>query len=142
MHNTWRFGIDRILAGVAMSDDSHAWIGTTLPPDDVSSNRVEMAGRFAEYVDRLQKVVDSLTGARPLRDWLSALSDGINLLARVSESDVWQTSQVQREFADVLADAGPRADTLMRLPDIRPPRTAPQWDRPGPTSAPAPDGPA
>ena len=99
-----------------MSDDSHAWIGTTLPLDDVSSNRVELAGRFAEYVDRLQKVVDSLTGARPLRDWLSALSDGINLLARVSDSDVWQTSQVQREFADVLADAGPRADTLMRRP--------------------------
>ena len=83
VHNTWRFGID-ILAGVAMSDDSHAWIGTTLPLDDVGNNRVELAGRFAEYVDRLQKVVDSLTGARPLRDWLSALSDGINLLARVS----------------------------------------------------------
>ena len=67
IQNTWRFGIDRVLAGVAMSDDSHAWIDTTLPLDDVSSNRVELAGQLAEYVDRLQHVVESLTGARPLR---------------------------------------------------------------------------
>lgn len=119
LHNTWRFGIDRVLAGVAMSDDSHAWLGTTLPLDDVSSNRVELAGRLAEYIDRLQRVVDALSGARPLRNWLTTLTDGIEWLARVSETDAWQTSQVQREFAEILADAGPRADTVMRLPDIR-----------------------
>ena len=66
VHNTWRFGIDRVLAGVALSDDSHAWIGSTLPLDDVSSNRVELAGKLAEYVDRLQRTVDELNGARPL----------------------------------------------------------------------------
>ena len=48
VHNTWRFGIDRVLAGVALSDDSHGWIGSTLPLDDVSSNRVELAGKLAE----------------------------------------------------------------------------------------------
>ena len=73
VQNTWRFGIDRVLAGVAMSDDSHAWLGTTLPLDDVGSNRVELAGRLAEYVERLQHVVESLSGARPLSDWLAAL---------------------------------------------------------------------
>ena len=62
VHNTWRFGIDRVLAGVAMSDDSHAWLGSTLPLDDVGSNRVELAGQLAEFVDRLQRTVDALTG--------------------------------------------------------------------------------
>lgn len=119
VHNTWRFGIDRVLAGVAMSDDSHAWIDATLPLDDVSSNRVQLAGQFAEFVARLQRVVDSLTGARPLRDWLSALSEGIDLLTQVGDADLWQTGQLQREFASTLADAGPRADTVLRLPDIR-----------------------
>ena len=119
VHNTWRFGIDRVLAGVAMSDDSHAWIGATLPLDDVSSNRVELAGQLAEYVDRLQRTVDSLNGARPLRDWLTTLETGIGLLTRVDDADAWQSSQVQHEFADILAAAGSRADTLMRLPDIR-----------------------
>jgi exodeoxyribonuclease V gamma subunit len=119
VQNTWRFGIDRVLAGVAMSDDSRAWIDTTLPLDDVSSNRVELAGQLAEYVDRLQHVVESLTGARPLRDWLTALEDGINLLARVGDDDAWQISQLQREFGDVLTDSGPRAETTMRLQDVR-----------------------
>ena len=27
LHNTWQFGVDRILTGVAMSDDSQAWLG-------------------------------------------------------------------------------------------------------------------
>ena len=119
IQNTWRFGIDRVLAGVAMSDDSRAWLDITLPLDDVSSNRVELAGQLAEYVDRLQHVVQSLTGAKPLRQWLTALEDGIGLLARVDDDDAWQTSQLQREFGDVLTNAGPRADTNMRLPDIR-----------------------
>ncbi|HEX3285610.1 MAG TPA: exodeoxyribonuclease V subunit gamma [Mycobacterium sp.] len=119
IQNTWRFGIDRVLAGVAMSDDSRAWIDTTLPLDDVSSNRVELAGQLAEYVDRLQHVVESLTGARPLRDWLTALENGINLLARVGDDDAWQTSQLQCEFGDVLTNSGPRAVTKMRLPDVR-----------------------
>ena len=118
VHNTWRFGIDRILAGVAMSDDAHAWIDNTLPLDDVSSNRVELAGQLAEFVCRLERVVDSLTGARPLQQWLAALSDGVAMLTRITDSDAWQTSQMQREFAEVLEQAGSRADTVLRLSDI------------------------
>lgn len=119
VHNTWRFGIDRVLAGVAMSDDAHAWIDATLPLDDVSSNRVELAGRLAEFVDRLQRTVSSLTAAQPLRTWLAALSTGIAQLTRTSEADAWQFAQLEREFADVLAAAGPRADTVLRLPDVK-----------------------
>ncbi|MDP7736970.1 exodeoxyribonuclease V subunit gamma [Mycobacterium paragordonae] len=119
VHNTWRFGLDRVLAGVAMSETAHAWIDSTLPLDDVGSNRIELVGQFAEYIDRLQRVVDSLTAAQPLRQWLTALADGIGLLTHTAEDDAWQTNQMQREFADVLRTAGSRDQTLMRLPDIR-----------------------
>ena len=67
--NTWRFGLDRILTGVAMSDDAHAWLDTALPLDDVGSDRVDVAGRFAELVDRLTSVIDRLSGVRPLTRW-------------------------------------------------------------------------
>jgi exodeoxyribonuclease V gamma subunit len=119
IQNTWRFGVDRVLAGVAMSDDSHAWLDTTLPLDDVGSNRVELAGRLAEYVDRLSETVESLSGARPLSNWLQALTDGIGTLTAVPDADAWQSSQVQREFGDILAKAGPHGDTVLRLPDVR-----------------------
>ncbi|OBK30940.1 exodeoxyribonuclease V subunit gamma [Mycobacterium asiaticum] len=119
VHNTWRFGLDRVLAGVAKSETSHDWIDSTLPLDDVGSNRIELVGQFAEYVDRLQRAVDSLTGTRPLRQWLTALADGIGQLTQLDDDDTWQTSQMQREFADILRTAGPRAETMLRLPDIR-----------------------
>jgi exodeoxyribonuclease V gamma subunit len=118
VHNTWRFGIDRVLAGVAMSDDAHAWIGSTLPLDDVGSNRVELAGQLAEFVDRLQRTVDALTGDHSLAEWLHALTEGIAMMTRVNDADAWQTSQMQREFGQVLADAGPRSGTTLRLPDV------------------------
>ena len=106
VHNTWRFGIDRVLAGVAMSDDSHAWIDATLPLDDVSSNRVELAGQFAEFVDRLQHgSTRSPAHGRCASGW-PRWPTASTLLTRVDDDGPWQTSQMQREFADVLADAG------------------------------------
>lgn len=119
VHNTWRFGIDRILAGVAMSDDSNAWIDATLPLDDVSSNRVQLAGQLAEFVTRLQHALDSLAGTRTLTEWLAALTDGVTLLTQVHDGDAWQSGQMRREFAAVLGHAGARGDTALRLPDIR-----------------------
>lgn len=117
LHNTWRFGLDRILVGVAMSDDSQAWLATALPLDDVGSNKVELAGRLAELVERLHHVAESLSGTQPLIDWLDALAEGVGLLTR--SDDAWQEAQLQREFADVLEQAGSRASTLLRLPDVR-----------------------
>ena len=119
LQNTWQFGVDRVLAGVALSEDSQAWLGTTLPLDDVGSNRVELAGRLAEFVERLTVATDALTGTRRLADWLAALADGVASLTRVDRDDAWQSGQVQREFATVLADASAREDTPLRLPDVR-----------------------
>ena len=31
VHNTWQFGLDRILTGVTMSEDARAWLDVTLP---------------------------------------------------------------------------------------------------------------
>ena len=118
VHNTWRFGLDRILAGVALSDDSQNWLEATLPLDDVGSNSVELAGRLTEFCDRLQRVIESLSGTRPLRDWLTALTDGIRLITRVNDADAWQLSQLEREFNGILARAGSGDKTALRLSDV------------------------
>lgn len=116
LHNTWRFGLDRILAGVAMSDDSHAWLGTTLPLDDVSSNRVELAGRFADFVERLTDAVRAMTGSRPLDDWLQTLTEAIESLTLAEED--WPAAQVHREFAGI-AEHAAGSTVALRLSDIR-----------------------
>lgn len=118
VHNTWRFGLDRILTGVAMSDDSQAWLDTALPLDDVGSSQVELAGKLAEFVARLQSAVDKLDGTRPLAEWVTALRDGVAELADAG-SEAWQSAHLQRELTQVLSDAAARSDTVLRLPDVR-----------------------
>lgn len=119
IQNTWRFGIDRVLAGVAMSDDSQSWLGVTLPLDDVGSNRVELAGRLAEFVDRLRQAVESLDGTLPLDQWLSRIADAVEALTAVGGDDLWQVGQLRQEFSDVVEEADSRSATILRLPDVR-----------------------
>jgi len=133
VQNTWRFGLDRVLAGVALSADAgagergrvagevgaDAWLGTTLPLDDVGSNRVDLAGRFAELLDRVVAVTDQLTATRPLRAWLTDLGKGVLSLTRVPRAEHWQVGHLQRELATTLAEADERADLPMRLSDVR-----------------------
>ncbi len=102
-----------------MSDDSQAWLDTALPLDDVGSNRIELAGRLAEFVARLESAADALTGTRPLTEWIEALTNSVAQLTRVGPGDAWQEGQLQREFSEVLTQAGSHTDTKLRLPDVR-----------------------
>jgi exodeoxyribonuclease V gamma subunit len=117
VQNTWQFGLDRILAGAAVSEDAGRWFGTTLPLDDVSSTDIDLTGRLAECLDRLQRSSDELTGAHPVEHWVSTLSDAIAGLTLVARGDEWQTGQMQRELAAIGAAAG--AGTTLRLADVR-----------------------
>ena len=117
--NTWEFGLDRLLAGVALSDDSSAWLDRALPLDDVGSAQVDLVGRLTEYVDRLRVATDRLAGTHPLRHWLEALSDGVSALTAVSSLDGWQPGQVQRELGRVRRAAAGLGEVALRLPDVR-----------------------
>ena len=118
--NTWRAGLDRILLGVAMADEDQNRLGLALPLDDVGSGDVELAGRLAELLDRLQTALDALAGTRPLGDWLNALSDAVDGLTDVGTDDGWQQAEVRRELGDVAEAAGQRVSgTQLGLSDIR-----------------------
>ena len=65
--NTWRSGLDRVLLGVAMAEDGQRLFAGTLPLDDVESGDIELAGRLAEFVERLHAAFDGLAGDRTMR---------------------------------------------------------------------------
>jgi exodeoxyribonuclease V gamma subunit len=117
--NTWEFGLDRLLTGVALSDDSSAWLDRALPLDDVGSAQVDLVGRLTEYVDRLRTATDRLTGTHPLGHWLDALDEGVASLTVVSSVDAWQPGQVQRELGRVRRAAADLGRIDLRLPDVR-----------------------
>jgi exodeoxyribonuclease V gamma subunit len=117
--NTWRFGLDRVLAGVALSDDSGIWIGPTLPLDDVSTTDIGLAGRVAEAVDRLQALTEQLAGVHDVGRWLDLLRDAMEQLADVPRGEEWQFAQAHRELASLGREATAGAALELRLPDVR-----------------------
>lgn len=115
--NTWRFGLDRILTGVALSDDSGLWLGPTLPLDDVSTTDISLAGRFAEAIDRLAALTGQLGGEHQVEHWMEVLATGVEQVCDVPRDDEWQLAQVRRELAGLGTASG--AGLTLRLPDIR-----------------------
>ncbi len=118
VQNTWRFGLDRVLAGVAVSDDADRFFGTVLPVDDVGSTTIDLAGRLAELLDRLRRITDALTGSHPVAHWLEVVGEGVDQLTAVARDDEWQTAQVHRELA-AMVQATEGHDLELRLPDVR-----------------------
>jgi exodeoxyribonuclease V gamma subunit len=117
--NTWAAGLDRILLGIAMSEDDQCWIDTALPLDDVDSGDADLIGRLAEVVDRLGEVIVALSGEHPLTRWLDVLASGVDALTAVTDRDAWQASQVRAELADVAAAAADAVQVRLSLADVR-----------------------
>jgi exodeoxyribonuclease V gamma subunit len=118
--NTWRAGLDRLLLGAAMDEDELRTLGLALPLDDVDSNEVDLAGRVAEFVDRLGAVVASLSGVQTPAQWASALLTAVDCLTDVAPRDEWQLAQARWQISDAVATSGDRGSRVgLRLSDIR-----------------------
>ena len=115
---TWRAGLDRVLLGVAMTEDGHRLFEGVLALDDVESGAIDLAGRFAELVDRLGAALDSLSGAKPVAGWAAAIAEAADALTTTGARDAWQRAELQRVLDVVVeqARAGGRADTTRLLP--------------------------
>ncbi len=117
---TWRAGLDRILLGATMSEESGQWLGLALPLDDVESSDVDLAGRVAEMVARVSQWLDHWTGPHSLKFWLDTLKSATMSLTQVTAEDGWQQTELEREFAALAVAAGDRFDrTQLRLTDVR-----------------------
>ncbi|MGH9176997.1 MAG: exodeoxyribonuclease V subunit gamma [Acidimicrobiales bacterium] len=103
--NTWRAGLDRVLLGVAMAEEGERLVGGVLPLDDVDSGDIDLAGRLAELVDRLQGALAGLAGPQPLVAWVDAITAGADALTATSDADAWQRGQLRRLLDDVQREA-------------------------------------
>jgi exodeoxyribonuclease V gamma subunit len=120
--NTWRRGIDRMLVGVAMTEEERPLIGGVLALDDVESDAIDLAGRFAEFVDRVHRAVDALTHPQTVVGWTESIADAADALTATSDSQSWQRRELQRLLEDVATESaagdGERAASL-ELADVR-----------------------
>ena len=114
--NTLGTARDRLLLGISADESDLAWLGTALPLDDVESSDVDLAGRYAEFLDRLDAVLAGLRGPHTTQVWSALLAEALDLLTEVGESDVWQRNQAGRFLGEVSESAG---DAELTLPDMR-----------------------
>ena len=92
--NTWRSGLDRVLLGVAMAEDGQRLFAETLPLDDVESGDIELAGRLAEFIERLHTAVDALSADRTMREWAFELASMADSLTMTSPGEAWQRAEL------------------------------------------------
>jgi exodeoxyribonuclease V gamma subunit len=119
---TWRAGLDRILLGVAMTEEDRRLVAGVLPLDDVESGAIDLAGRLSECVDRVQTAVDALSEAQTIDGWAAAIADAADALTSTSERDSWQRAELQRLLDDVLGEAtgdGQPSTAELELADVR-----------------------
>ncbi|MFI9404810.1 exodeoxyribonuclease V subunit gamma [Nocardia sp. NPDC052316] len=113
--NTLNAAVDRILLGVTAGETSEDWLDLALPLDDVDSNDVDLAGRFAEFIDRLAVCLRDLRGPRPADDWATVLGRALDLLTDVPDSQAWVRTEARQELAAATEHAG---DVPLRLADV------------------------
>ncbi|MBA3748694.1 MAG: exodeoxyribonuclease V subunit gamma, partial [Solirubrobacterales bacterium] len=116
--NSWRAGLDRILVGVTMTEDEQRLFGGVLPLDDVDSGAIDLSGRFAELVDRLQAAIDALTEPKTIDEWAASIATTTDELTATSPKDAWQRAELQRLLDDVVEHANAASPTIS-LPELR-----------------------
>jgi len=120
--NTWKSGLDRLLVGVAAAEGGQRLIGGVLPLDDVGSGDIDLAGRFAEFIDRLHRAITDLAGARTIDGWAESIARAAGALTDAAGRDAWQTLALDSLLHEVVDEAsvGGRVHAcLLSLPEVR-----------------------
>jgi exodeoxyribonuclease V gamma subunit len=113
--NTLNAAVDRILLGVTADESGDDWLDLALPLDDVDSNDVDLAGRFAEFIDRLAVCLRDLRGPRPAAEWTAVLLRAVELLTDVPDAHAWIRTEARREIVAATEHVGA---TPLRLADV------------------------
>lgn len=76
-----------------MTEDEQRLLSGVLPLDDVESGSIDLAGRFAEIVDRLHVSLDALSEPKKIDAWAAAIATAAHALTATTECDDWQRSE-------------------------------------------------
>ena len=104
---TWRWALDRLLLGVALSEDVLPIVDGVLPYDDVTTTDVAPVGALAEVVGRLAVLRDAAKIRAPLPTWIGILSDAVTGLMDARGPDSWQLPHALAALGRTRPDDGP-----------------------------------
>ncbi len=117
---TWAWGLDRLLLGVAMSEDGLEHFGDVLPLDDVQGGDVRAVGQLAEFVTRLVQLRDITQPRHTARQWADILMTLVTDLMDARGEDAWQLPHALGVLSALAVNADRHADDLeLSLAEVR-----------------------
>ena len=129
--STWAGAIDRILMGIAVSDDPSALTWGHLAPVPVEGDGITVAGRVADLLTRLGLLAERVGGLHPIGYWLDVLGQASGDLLAEDPGRQWERQRLDEVFERIsqesrvpAAGRGPDAGTgqasaELSLTDIR-----------------------
>jgi len=106
--NSWRAGLERLLLGYAMPDEGVLFEGV-LPFDAMEGDAAETLGKFASFVDAVDRFVATVDRPRTLVEWrvfLLATLDGFLASGEGSEREFASVHETIDSLSAIAADSG------------------------------------
>lgn len=97
--NSWQAGLDRLLLGHSLAAHSSQLFDGILPYDDLEGSAADVAGRLAEFVERLFKLVRSLEQPRPAAEWSGVLAGVLDEFFLSEDSAERELQTIRSELA-------------------------------------------
>ena len=108
--------------GVAMAEEGQRLFGGVLPLDDVGSGDIDLAGRFAEFLERLHAIVDAFAEPMPLDAWAAAIAEAADSLTAAPagrRGSASSSAACSRTSSPRARPRGAVTQTALALPEIR-----------------------
>lgn len=121
---TWRHGVDRLLLGAAFdaANDDTRPVAQLLPAEDIDSADLDLLGRFAEFLDRVDAAQSLLTQPHTATEWANILLEVTTGLTLPDLDAPWQALQLRELLQEVLIDnvGGATSHLVLTLQEVRP----------------------
>jgi exodeoxyribonuclease V gamma subunit len=120
--NSWRAALDRLLMGVAVSEDDWALAAGEIAPLGVEGSDIAVAGRLADVLAHLATIADDMERPRTTAEWCATLLDASGRLFAVEPKQQSQLDRLRQIITDIAdgATVGERASAVeLTLADVR-----------------------
>ena len=92
--NTWRFGLERLLLGVALPASAEGLCLGSAPVDDMEGEATLLVGKLAEFLAALCWAADEAGTPKPISGWMAFLDTLIERVLDTDDSENWQRTQL------------------------------------------------
>ncbi len=117
---TFDWGLDRMALGAAMSDEELALFGDVLPLPDVTSTDINLLGRLADFLARLDRLRRAAAERRPADQWRELLAEALADFTAAGFADSWQDAHALGTIQTQFDTAGEYGSTVvLGLADVR-----------------------